>query len=81
MESRNFFEEVVRKQLLKNIHDMLWYAVPKCAGGKLQKLKTFGIIIAHSLLLQGPYFNFLAPWVAEILLNENGVSRDISLTF
>ena len=59
---------------------MLSYAVPKCSGGKLQKLKTFGIIIALSLLRQGPYFNFLAPWVAEILLNENGVSRDISLT-
>ena len=72
---------MARKELFENIYDMLWYAVPKCSGGKLQKLKTFCIIIAHSLLLQGPYFNFLAPWVAEILLNGNGVSRDISLTF
>ena len=44
---------------------MPWYAVPDCSGEKLQNFRTF-----NSFLQQGLYFNFLAPWVAEVLLNE-----------
>ena len=39
--------------------------------------KIFGIIIAQSLLHSGPYFNCLAPWVVDILLNS--VSGNIQM--
>ena len=41
--------------------------------------KIFGIIIAHSLLPSGPYFSCLAPWVVDILLNEQSVSGNIQM--
>ena len=71
--------EVARKELLENIDEMPWYTVPTRSRGNLQIFKIFVIIIAHSLLQQDPYFSFFTPWVVEVLLNENGVSKDISL--
>ncbi len=68
-----------KKQLFECVNGKEWLLVPKRAGGNLQIFKIFGIIIAHSLLQSGPHFNFLAPWVVDVLFNEDGTSGDISL--
>ena len=68
-----------KKQLFESVDDKDWLLVPKRAGGNLQIFKIFGMIVAHSLLQSGPFFNFLAPCVNDLLLNEDGTSGDIML--
>ena len=41
--------------------------------------KIFGIIIVHSLLHSGPYFNCISSWVVDIILNEESVSGNIQM--
>ena len=33
--------------------------------------KTFGVILAYSILQEDPYFDYLAVWVVQILLNKD----------
>ncbi len=68
-----------KKQLFESADSKDWLLIPKRAGGNLQIFKIFGMIIAHSLLQNGPFFNFLAPWVVDLLLNEEGTSGDLML--
>ena len=72
------FEEA-KQELFEYDEDKSWCLIPKRSDGNLQVFKIFGIIIAHSLLHSGPYFNCLAPWVADILLNEESVSGNIQM--
>ena len=54
--------------------------MPKRSGGNLQIFKIFGVILANSLLQEGLYYNGLAPWLVEVLLNEKGVSGNVPLS-
>ena len=45
----------------------------------MQLFKIFNIIIAHSLLHSGPYFNYLAPCFVDILFYEDSVSANIQM--
>ena len=53
--------EQAKQELFEHAEDKPWHLIPKRSGGNLQLFKIFGIIIAHSLLHRGPYFNSLAP--------------------
>ena len=68
-----------KENLFEPIEGKSWLLVPKRSGGNLQIFKIAGIIIAHSILQGGPFFNFLAPWVVDVLFNNNGTSGDIPL--
>ena len=46
----------------------------------LQLFKIFRVILVHSLLQEGPYFNHLAQWVVEVMLNEKSISGNIPLS-
>ena len=77
-----FFTQVfnmAKKELFESADGKGWCLVPKRSGGNLQVFKVFGVIIAHSILQNGPFFKVLAPWVVDILLTENGVSGNISI--
>ena len=65
--------EIATRELFEHADLMPWYEMPKRTGRNLQIFKIFGVILAHSLLQEGPYFNYLALWVVEVLLNENGI--------
>ena len=71
--------EIARRELFEN-PEMLWCEMPKPSGGNLQIFKIFGVILAHSLLQEGSYFNYLAPWVVEVLLNEKDISVNVPLS-
>ena len=58
---------------------MPWCETPKYSGGNLQIFEIFGFILAHSLLQECPYFNYLAAWVVKALLNEKGISGSVPL--
>ena len=71
--------EQAKQELFEHAEDKPWCLIPKMSGGNLQVFKIFGIIIAHSFLHSGPYFNCLAPWLIDILLNEESVSGSIQI--
>ena len=71
--------EQAKQELFEHAEDKPWCLIPKRSGGNLQVFKIFGIIIAHSFLYSGPYFNCLAPWLIDILLNEESVSGSIQI--
>ena len=71
--------EQAKQELFEHAEDKPWCLIPKRSGGNLQVFKIFGIIVAHSLLHSGPYFNCLALWVVDILLNEESVSGNIQI--
>lgn len=68
-----------KENLFEPIEGKSWLLVPKRSGGNLQIFKIVGVFIAHSILQGGPFFNFLAPWVVDVLVNNNGISGDIPL--
>ena len=70
--------EKAKKELFESDVSKVWQCVPKRSGGNTHIFKIFGIIIAHSLLHRGPYFNNLAPWAVEILC-DGEVSGQISV--
>ena len=72
--------EIARRELFEHPDQMPWCEMPKRSGGNLQIFKIFGVILAHSLLQEGPYFNCFAPWVVEVLLNEKGISGNVPLS-
>jgi len=67
-----------KQELFETDEKKTWLHVPKRSGGNTHIFKIFGIIIAHSLLHGGPYFNNLAPWAVEILC-DGEVSGQISV--
>ena len=58
---------------------MPWCETPKYSGGNLQIFEIFGVILAHSLLQECQYFNYLAAWIVKVLLNEKGISGSVPL--
>ena len=59
---------------------MPWCEMPKPSDGNLQIFKIFGVVLGYSLLQESPYFNYLTPWVGEVLLNERGISGNVPLS-
>ena len=69
--------EQAKQELFEHAEEKPWCLIPKRSGGNFQVFKIFGIIIAYSLLHSRPYFNCLAHWVIDILLNAESVSGNI----
>ena len=72
--------EITRRELIELPDQMPRCEMPKGSGRNLQISKIFGVILAHSLLQEGQYFNYLAPWGVEVLLDEKGISGNAPLT-
>ena len=64
------FFEYALKELFEFVEGKEWQHVPKRSGGNVQIFKVLGTAIAHSVLHDGPFFPFLAPWVVDILCSK-----------
>lgn len=67
--------------MFQHAKDKLLCLIPKRPSGNLQVFNIFGKIIAHTLLRSGHYFNCLAPWVVDILLDKESVSANIQIDY
>lgn len=71
---------VAKDELFEPLNKKEWFFIPKRSGGNLQIYKIFGVIVAHSLLQDGPFFNHFAPWVTDMLQHEHASSGGFSVT-